>query len=187
MTETPVLRSNARRNRDRILEVAHEALTASADASLNSIAKAAGVGIATVYRHFPTREELVLAVYRMEVAQVVDLAPELLERSAPIDALRDWMLRVARYGMTKHGLAAAMGALRAGLADEARGKILGAIDLLLRACEQDGAIRPGVRADDFLLAMTGLFRMDAAGDWEQQARRLIDLLVAGLEAGAPRP
>jgi hypothetical protein len=122
----------------------------------------------------------------MEVAQVVDLAPELLERSAPIDALRDWLLRVARYGMTKHGLAAAMGALREGCADETRGKILGAIELLLRACEDAGAIRPGVRADDFLLAMTGLFRMDPAGDWEEQARRLIDLLVAGLEAGAPR-
>ena len=185
MTETPVLRSNARRNRDRILEVAHEALTASADASLNSIAKSAGVGIATVYRHFPTREELVLAVYRLEVDQVSELAPELLEREAPIDALRDWMLRLARYGMTKHGLAEAMGALREGLADETRGKILGAIDLLLRACEADGAIRPGVRADDYLLAMTGLFRMDPAGDWEEQARRLIDLLVAGLEAGAP--
>jgi AcrR family transcriptional regulator len=82
------LRSNARQNRERILEVAHDALTASSTASLNSIARKAGVGIATLYRHFPSREALVLAVYRHEVQRLVDAAPVLLKTHPPIDALR---------------------------------------------------------------------------------------------------
>src|SRR5580693_5308676 len=89
------LRSNARQNRDRILAVAHEALIASSDASLNSIAKRAGVGIATVYRHFPTREALVLEVYRHEVTQLAEAAPALLASHPPLDALRKWMDRLA--------------------------------------------------------------------------------------------
>jgi AcrR family transcriptional regulator len=184
------LRSNARQNRERILEVAHDALTASSTASLNSIAKKAGVGIATVYRHFPSREALVLAVYRHEVQQVEEAAPRLLETRAPIDALREWMERLAQYGMTKHGLAEALRAATSshdGLVAEAYGPVIGAITMLLQACEEAGSIRPGLDPDDVLLAMNGLFRMDPAGDWQSQAGRLIDLLMDGLRAGAPGP
>src|ERR1700733_589296 len=98
------LRSDAQQNRSRILEVALEALTASPGASLNSIAKKAGVGAGTLYRHFPTREALVLEVYHYEVEQSAAAAPALLTRLAPLDALREWMERLAQYGMTKFGL-----------------------------------------------------------------------------------
>jgi len=77
----------------------------SPDASLNAIAKRAGVANATLYRHFPTREELVLATYDHEVSQLVDAADQLLRQQAPIDALRSWVERLARYAVTKHGLA----------------------------------------------------------------------------------
>jgi len=103
MTEsTELKRSDARRNRDAILAAALEALTASPDASLNAIAKRAGVANATLYRHFPTREELVLATYEHEVRRLVDAASQLLREQPPIDALRSWVERLARYAVTKH-------------------------------------------------------------------------------------
>src|SRR5579864_1796392 len=109
MTEsTELKRSDARRNRDAILAAALEALTASPDASLNAIAKRAGVANATLYRHFPTKEELVLATYQQEVRQLVAAADSLLHKQAPIDALRSWVERLARYAVTKHGLADAL-------------------------------------------------------------------------------
>src|ERR1700734_4234200 len=108
-TEPVPRRSNSRRNRERILAVAQEALRRSSDASINSIAKEAEVGIATVFRHFPTREALVLEVYRREMRQAVDAAPELLAAQPPLDALRDWMGVMAPHAMTKHGLAEAPG------------------------------------------------------------------------------
>ena len=93
-------RADAQRNRQRILQVATEALLESADASLNSIAKKAGVGIGTLYRHFPTREALVLEVYRQELQNIEGAPPRLLARYDPLDALRAWMDRMAQYGMT---------------------------------------------------------------------------------------
>jgi AcrR family transcriptional regulator len=109
MTEsTEPKRSDARRNRDAILAAALEALTTSPDASLNAIARRAGVANATLYRHFPTREELVLAAYQHEVQKLVDAADALLRNKAPIDALRIWIDRLAQYAVTKHGLADAL-------------------------------------------------------------------------------
>src|ERR1700730_15720998 len=109
MTETSELRrSDARRNRDAILAAALVALTESPEASLNAIAKRAGVANATLYRHFPTREELVLATYQREVGKLVDGAEGLMQEQAPIDALRSWVERLAGYAVTKHGLADAL-------------------------------------------------------------------------------
>ena len=109
MTEPIELkRSDARRNRDAILAAALEALTESPDASLNAIAKRAGVANATLYRHFPNREDLVLATYEREVQGLVDAADSLLRKQAPIDALHSWIERLARYAVTKHGLADAL-------------------------------------------------------------------------------
>jgi AcrR family transcriptional regulator len=109
MTEsTELKRSDGRRNREAILAAALEALTESPDASLNAIAKRAGVANATLYRHFPTREELVLATYQHEVRKLVDAVDLLLQEQAPIDALRSWVERLARYAVTKHGLADAL-------------------------------------------------------------------------------
>jgi len=184
------LRADAQQNRDRILEVALEAFTASGAASLNSIAKQAGVGIGTLYRHFPTREALVLEVYRHEVRQLADAAPVLLETRPPIDALRAWMDRLAHYGMTKAGLADALSTAATshdGLAAETYGPVIRALSMLLQANEQAGTVRAGLDPDDVLLIMGFLWRIDPRTDWRSRSGRLLDLLMDGLRAGAPGP
>jgi AcrR family transcriptional regulator len=186
--ETEPLRSDAQQNRDRILEVALEAFTASSTASLNSIAKKAGIGIGTLYRHFPTREALVLEVYRNEVQHVVDAAPALLETMEPFDALRAWMELNAHYGMAKAGLADALSAAtisHENLAAETYGPVVGALSQLLQANERAGTIRANVDPDDVLLMMGFMWRVDPNGDWQAQSRRLLDIMMDGLRAGAP--
>jgi AcrR family transcriptional regulator len=182
------LRSDAQQNRDLILRVASDAFKESSTASLNSIAKTAGVGIGTLYRHFPTREALVLEVYRIEVQHVVDAAPALLETMAPIDALRGWMDLVADYGMAKAGLAGALShaaTSHEGLVAETYGPIVGALSMLLEANEREGTIRADIDPDDVLLMMGFLWRVDPNGDWRAQSGRLLDVLIDGLRAGAP--
>ncbi|MFI0786817.1 TetR/AcrR family transcriptional regulator [Streptomyces lydicus] len=182
------LRSDAQRNRERILEVALAELTHSADAPLSAIAKKAGVGQGTFYRHFPNRESLVLEVYRYEVQQVADAAAQLLETRAADRALREWMDRLAQYAMAKAGLADAMRkatSARGTLAGLGHGAVTSAVSLLLEANEQAGTIRPGVSPDDFMLAIAGLWQIDPHGDWQQRASRLLDLVMDGLRAGAP--
>lgn len=182
------LRADAQQNRDRILEVAHEALAVSSNASLNSIAKMAGVGPGTLYRHFPNREALVLAVYRYDVQQLEAFAPVLLEEHPPLLALRLWFDRLAHYGRIKHGLADVLHAATSdGLAGETYGPVIGAITLLLRACEEAGGIRPGLDPDDVLLVMGFLWRLDPDNEWEARASRLLDLVMDGLRTGAPGP
>jgi len=179
------LRADAQQNRQRILDAAREALAGSADVSLNSIAKKAGVGPGTLYRHFPNRETLVLAVYRYDVEQLADSAPELLADHPPIEALRLWCDRLARYGMNKHGLAAA---LNAGTSDGLVGgtyePVVGAITQLLQACADDGSIRAGHDPDDVLLILGFLWRIGPGA--EAKTARLLDLVIAGLQAGAPK-
>jgi AcrR family transcriptional regulator len=177
------LRADAQLNRDRILEVARDALAASSDASLNSIAKRAGVGPGTLYRHFPNREALVLAVYRHEVQQLADLAPQLLEEHPPLVALRLWFNRLAYYGKIKHSLADVLHAATSdGLVGETYGPVIGAITLLLHACEEAGTIRSGIDADDVLLMVGFLWRLDPSKDWEERASRMLDLVMDGLRA-----
>ncbi|ARF58819.1 TetR/AcrR family transcriptional regulator [Streptomyces gilvosporeus] len=182
------LRSDAQRNRERILEVALEELTRSADAPLSAIAKKAGVGQGTFYRNFPNRESLVLEVYRHEVQQVSASAAQLLAHRAPDQALRAWMDRLAQYAMAKAGLADAMrkaASTQGSLAGLARGSLTSALALLLAANEEAGTIRPGVTPDDFLLAIAGLWQIDPHTDWHSRANRLLDLVMDGLRAGAP--
>ncbi len=181
------LRANARQNRERILQAAWESLLESNEASLNSIAKKAGVGIGTLYRHFPTREALVLEVYRHEVQQAAAAAPALLDRLEPLAALREWMERLAQYGMTKVGLADALSSVASheSLAVEAYEPVIGALSLLLRANEAAGTIRPGLDPDDVLLIMGFLWRIDPRSDWRSRSGRLLDILMDGLKAGAP--
>ncbi|KPC62802.1 TetR/AcrR family transcriptional regulator [Streptomyces chattanoogensis] len=182
------LRSDAQRNRERILEVALAELTRSADAPLSSIAKKAGVGQGTFYRNFPNRESLVLEVYRYEVQQVSDTAAQLLETRAPDQALREWMDRLAQYAMAKAGLADAMRKATSAcgtLAGLGHGPVTSAVALLLKANEEAGTIRPGVTPDDFVLAIAGLWQIDPHGDWHSRAGRLLDLVMDGLRAGAP--
>ncbi|GAA3987028.1 TetR/AcrR family transcriptional regulator [Streptomyces plumbiresistens] len=182
------LRSDAQRNRERILEVALAELTHSADAPLSAIAKKAGVGQGTFYRNFPNREALVLEVYRYEMQQVADAAPQLLETHAPDRALREWMDRLAQFAMAKAGMAEAIRhAMSAadGPAKPGHAPVTAAVEVLLRASEEAGTIRPGVTADDFLLAIAGLWQIDPRGEWRTRTARLLDLVMDGLRAGAP--
>ncbi|MCQ4206233.1 TetR/AcrR family transcriptional regulator [Streptomyces longispororuber] len=186
----PALRSDAQRNRERILEVALAELTHSADAPLSAIAKKAGVGQGTFYRNFPSREALVLEVYRYEVQQVADTAAQLLCTRPPEVALREWMDRLAQYAMAKAGLADALReatAARGTMKSLAHGPLTEAVTLLLTANEKAGALRPGVTPDDFMLAIGGLWLIDPHGDWQSRAGRLLDLVMDGLRAGAPGP
>jgi AcrR family transcriptional regulator len=182
------LRSDAQRNRERILEVALAELTLSADAPLSAIAKKAGVGQGTFYRNFPNREALVLEVYRYEMQQVADAAPQLLGTHGPDRALREWMDRLAQFAMAKVGMAEAIRrAMSAsdGPAKPGHAPVTAAAELLLRASEEAGAIRPGVTTDDFFLAIAGLWQIDPRGDWQPRTARLLDLVMDGLRAGAP--
>jgi AcrR family transcriptional regulator len=180
------LRADAQQNRDRILEVARAALAQSADASMNSIAKKAGVGAGTLYRHFPTREDLVLAVYRHDVEQLAASVPSLLAGQPPLQALRSWLERLGHDGMIKQGLAAA---LRSAPAQRQPGApqepVIAAIGQLLQACETDGSIGPGHEPDDVILLLGFLWRIDPGPEAGQRTSRLLDLVIAGLRAGAP--
>jgi AcrR family transcriptional regulator len=177
-------RSDARRNREAIEAAALEALTESPDASLNAIAKRAGVGNATLYRHFQTREALVLAVYQQEVGKLVQSADLLLQEQAPIDALRSWVERLARYAVTKHGLADALRKATTPGGDlsstDTYTAIVAALDRLLRANIAAGTLRPDLNAEDVILALAGLWQLDPTGDWSAQAQRIYGIVLGGL-------
>ncbi|MFI6932536.1 TetR/AcrR family transcriptional regulator [Streptomyces sp. NPDC050287] len=183
------LRSDAQRNRERILAVALAELSREAGTPLSAIAKKAGVGQGTFYRNFPNREALVLEIYRHEVQQVADTASVLLETGEPDRALRAWMDHLARFAMTKAGLAEALRQARSTtsghVAKPAYTPMTEAAELLLRACEEAGTIRPGVTTDDFMLAIAGLWQLTPHENWQPQATRLLDLVMDGLRAGAP--
>lgn len=184
---TPV-RPDAQRNRERILEVALAELTRAADTPVSAIAKKAGVGQGTFYRNFPNREALVLEVYRYEMQQVADTAAQLLLTREPDRALREWMDRLAQFAMAKAGLAEALRTAvskHGGLGRLGHGPVTGAVTLLLDSNEKAGTIRPGLTAEDFVLAIAGLWQIDPHSDWQPRAARLLDLVMDGLRAGAP--
>jgi AcrR family transcriptional regulator len=178
------LRADARLNHDRVLEAAAEAFARDgADASLKAIAIEAGVGIGTLYRRFPTREILIEATYRNESAKLGDAATQLLERSAPVAALREWMDLFVHYMATKHGMAEALHAVLVTdgeLRMRTRDLLTDAVATLVAAGVRERTIRPDVDATDVLMAIGGVTMI--AGDPEQfeLATRLLDLLVDGL-------
>jgi AcrR family transcriptional regulator len=177
------LRTDARANRDRILEVARDALTADPGASLNSIAKEAGVGAGTLYRHFPSREALVLGVYRNEIDGLVGLVPMLLAKHPPLAAFRLWCDRLVQLGRVKHGIA---DTLHAAISDidfqETYGPMLAAVRQLMGACEASSEIRPGTRAEDLLVLLSCLWRFSPTPEGEAQAKRVLALIFRGLGA-----
>ena len=185
---TRPLRADARRNRDRLLAVAAEALMADAEVPLETVAERAGVGIGTLYRHFPNRDALVEAVYRHEVEALCDAAPDLLGGDGPaVEALREWMGRFVRYAATKRGLGAALRAAvgsESPLFAETRQRILGALATLLDACRAEGSVRADADADDVMRAMWGVWLVPDGPEWDAQVRRLLDLVVNGLRFGA---
>jgi len=180
MAERPV-RADARENQRRILEVAKAVFAESGEASLNEIARRAGVGPGTLYRHFPTRESLILAVYRQEIQALADLAPALLAKHPPVQALRLWLDQTARYGQLKYGAAAVIhAATSAGLESEAYALVTGAISALLGAGQEAGLVRPDIGPGDFLLLISVLWRIPPGPGAQAQAARMIGLILDGV-------
>ena len=175
------LRADARANKDRILDVAREALTTDPAASLNSIAKAAGVGAGTLYRHFPTRESLVLALYHKEIASLVALAPSLLARHSPVHALRLWCDRFVKFGKMKYGVADIVhAATSAQDHEEHYGPMLGAVRRILEACERSGDISVETDPEDVLVLLGLLWRIPPTVAGEERVKRLLALAFRGL-------
>ena len=183
MTENENLRADAQANRDRILEVARDALAADPSASLNSIAKTAGVGAGTLYRHFPSRESLVLGVYRKEINTLVALAPVLLSKHPPLQAFRTWCDRLAKFGRMKYGVADIVHAATSDQdIQETYGPMLGAVRQLMEACEGSGEIRSGADPEDFLVLVGLLWRIPPSAAGEGRVKRLLALAFRGLDA-----
>ena len=183
------LRADARENREKLLRVASERFAAGGpDVPLEQIAREAGVGIGTLYRHFPTREALIEAVYRNEVDQVCAAADTLLAERAPADALAEWMTRFVGYAATKRGLASALksiAASQAGLFPSTRDRMREAIGKLLEAGIAAGEVRPDVTAEDVFTSMNAIWTIDGQGEaWAAQALRVLGLLIDGLRFGA---
>ena len=176
-------RLDAQRNRERILEVAKEAFTQSgANTSLDDIAREAGVGPGTLYRHFPTRDALIEAVYRTEVEKLAAAERKLAESMPPVQALRAWMLLFVDYVAAKHLIAPALNTLVGGpskLYEGSRGKIQEAIDALVKRAIKSGDIRKDLDAFDLLRALIGVSNVATSPDWQQSARRLVDILISG--------
>ena len=180
------LRADAVANRDRLLEVAARAFARDgAEASLKAIAAEAGVGIGTLYRRFPAREDLIEATYRNETGRLADSAAELLADAEPVEALRAWMERFADYMLTKRGMADALPAIlaaREGLRAHSRRALAEAVRTLLAAGTDAGRLQPGLSAEDVLMALGGITLIAEHEHQPELARRLIDLLIGGLAA-----
>lgn len=187
-TKPSVLRADARRNRERILEAAVRAFAEKGpDVAIDTIAKAAGVGSATLYRHFPTREALVEAAYRNELARVCDSATTLLAEHAPDRALRLWMDRFIDYVAAKQGMADALRAAVASGADpfaETLDKLGTALTTLLHAGADAGLVRRDIDPLDVGFSLAGVALITSAPDQRERAGRLLDLLLDGLRYGA---
>lgn len=174
-------RADAELNRSRILDAARLSLAESGDASMQAIAKRAGIGAGTLYRHFPTREALVLEVHRHDVAELVEAAPKLVAEHPPRVALRLWLDRLALYGQIKRGLAGAFHtATHKQLAGEGYGPVLDAITTLLSACKESGAVRQDVEAEELLLLVGFLWRIESDDKWTVRTARMLDLVMDGV-------
>ncbi|MFC3500557.1 TetR/AcrR family transcriptional regulator [Micromonospora krabiensis] len=185
------LRADAQRNRQRLLDAAVRAFSQRGpEVTLESVARAAGVGIGTLYRHFPTREALVEAAYRNELGKLCDAAAELLEESPPDQALRIWMDRFVDYLATKRGMADALRLVIAAGTNpfaQSRDRLLAALGLLLEAATQAGSVRADVTAADVLTSLSGVSLAAGEPAQREQAGRLLDLLMDGLRYGTGRP
>jgi AcrR family transcriptional regulator len=176
-------RADAQRNRDRVLEAAKEAFTRwGADASLDDIAKQAGVGPGTLYRHFPSRDELLEAVYRTEVEKLAAAEQKFAETMPPIEALRAWMFLFVDYIATKKIIASALNTMVGGASkvfEASYTQIWDAIRALVKRAIRSGDIREDLDAIDLLRALIGVANVASSPDWQQSARRLVDILITG--------
>jgi|SRR5579871_6304475 len=176
-------RSDARANRERILAVAREALAADPEASIHSIAKAAGVGQGTLYRHFPTREALVLGVYREGIDDLVVLASSLLDEHRPMRAFRLWCRRFGEYAREKHGIAAL---IRSAMSErhfaETYSMMVDAVRRMMQACSDEGELSDPADPEDFLQALALFMQLATTADGLARSERLLDLAFRGLGA-----
>jgi len=176
-------RADAQRNRERILEVAKQEFTRSgANASLDEIAKKAGVGPGTLYRHFPTREALLEAVYRTEVEKLAAAERKFAETLPPVEALRAWMLLFLDYIAAKQIVAPVLNALAGDpkkVFEASYGQIWEAIRALVKRATRSGDIRKDLDPIDLLRALIGVANVSTSPDWQQSARRLVEILILG--------
>jgi len=190
-TGTRPLRADAQRNRDKLLDAAVRAFSSGGpEVTLEAIARDAGVGIGTLYRHFPTREALVEAAYRNELARLCDVVPDLLAAEPPDQAMRIWMDRFVDYMSTKHGMADALRAVIASGGNpfaESRDRLLAAVTALLEAGVAAGTLRSDIAPADVLTSLSGVSMVTANQAQPDQARRILDLLIDGLRYRAAQP
>ena|SRR5579863_944058 len=175
------MRADAAKNREHILTVARDALRESGDASMIGIARRAGVGPGTLYRHFPSREALIAAVYSGDVERLVSLVPQLLAEHTPLDAFRAWFRTLADFVQLKRGL---QEALQSPVVQEevtsAYAPVLSAVGELVAACTADGSMRQGLDPEDVLVLMSFMTRVRPAPAAAAQSDRAMDLAINGL-------
>ena len=176
-------RADAQRNRERILDVAKQEFTrAGANASLEDIAKKAAVGPGTLYRHFPTRQDLLVAVYRSEMQKLAAAERTLAATKSPPEALRAWLLLWVEALETKHIIAPVLNTLVGDpkkVFETSYAQIYEALRALVKRAVKRGDIRKDLDPIDFLRAIVGVANVSASPDWPQSARRLVDILIAG--------
>ncbi|WP_432196523.1 TetR/AcrR family transcriptional regulator [Streptomyces sp. bgisy027] len=176
-----MVRSDARENRARILVAAREQFAENGNTSMNQIAQRAGVGAGTLYRNFPTREALILAIYQEEVERLVGTVPGLLAEMPPLEALRDWTTSLVEAMRRKHGLGDALSSgTHQAITEQSHGPVIAAISRLLDAGKQDGSIREDADPGDFLQLTGALWR--AASGPQDRSPRMLALILDGLRA-----
>jgi AcrR family transcriptional regulator len=182
-------RADAARNRERVLEAAKGVFSAGgADASLEAVAKRAGVGIGTLYRHFPTREALFEAVYRREVEHLSDLAEHLRKEPVPVNALRRWLRSAIEFIATKKGMSAALAIAMQGTSElraYSYDRLTKAARVLLDRAVAAGEIRP-LSSEDLIRALVGMCALDDKPGWQASALRLIEIFVDGLRVSGDK-
>ena len=165
------------------------AARSGANASLDDIAREAGVGPGTLYRHFPTRDALIEAVYRTEVGKLAAAERELSGKLSPVEALRAWMLLFVDYIAAKHIIAPALNAYVGGasrLYEGSRAQIQRAIDALVKRAIKSGEIRKDLDPFDLLRALIGVSNVASTPDWQESAKRLVDILISGSRPNHPK-
>jgi AcrR family transcriptional regulator len=182
-------RADAARNRELVLEAAKAVFAAGgADASLEAVARRAGVGIGTLYRHFPTREALYEAVYRREVEQLGELAEHLKDEPEPVEALRRWLRANVELVATKKGMSAALALAAhkpAELHSFAFGVLTRAVGTLLDRAVAAGELRRDIGPEDLLRALIGMCYLHDQPGWQANVLRLLDVFIEGLRVHAP--
>lgn len=178
------LRSDSIRNRERLLEAATEIFSAGGpQASLEAVARKAGLGIGTLYRHFPTREALFEAVYRHEVDLLGELAEQLALNNEPVEALKKWLQANVRLVATKKGMMEALQLATVGSSElkvYTYDRMINAIGLLLDRAVKAGEVRDDVPPEDLLRTLVGIYYSQGQGDWQPVALRMVDVFVDGL-------